>query len=138
MRRLLPAIAILLSACASPRPVLYPNYKLETVGQQVAEVEIEECLALAEDAAANGSGAGEIAVDTAERAGAGAAGGAAGGAVVGRAGTGAAIGAASSAAYTFVVGGLRWLFGRRGSDRLQRNYVARCLSDRGYDVIGWR
>ncbi len=67
MRRLFPAIAILLSACASPRPVLYPNYKLETVGQQVAEVEIEECLALAEAADANASSAGEIAKDTAAR-----------------------------------------------------------------------
>ena len=139
MRGLLPAIAILLSACASPRPVLYPNYKLETVGQEVAEVEIEECLALAEAAGANGSDAGqsgEIAVDTAERAGAGAAAGAAGGAIRGRAGVGAAIGAASSAAYTFVRGGLRWL--RREPDRLQRRYATRCLSDRGYDVIGWR
>ncbi len=142
MRRLLLAIAILLSACASPRPVLYPNYKLETVGQEVAEVEIEECLTLAEAAGANGSDAdqaGEIAVDTAERAGAGAAAGAAGGAIRGGAGVGAGIGAASAAAYTFVRGGLRWLFGgRREPDRLQRTYVTRCLSDRGYDVIGWR
>ena len=142
MRRLLLAIAILLSACASPRPVLYPDYKLETVGQEVAEVEIEECMVLAEDAGATGSGtgqAGEIAVDTAERAGAGAAAGAAGGAIRGRAGVGAAIGAASAAAYTFVKGGLRWLFGGRNEpDRLQHTYITRCLSDRGYDVIGWR
>ena len=140
MRGLLPAIAILLCACASPRPVLYPNYKLETVGQEVAEVEIEECLVLAEGATGSDAGqAGRIAVDTAERAGAGAAAGAAGGASRGRAGVGAAIGAASAAAYTFVRGGLRWLFGgRREPDRLQRTYVTRCLSDRGYDVIGWR
>lgn len=141
MRPLLLAITILLSACASPRPVLYPNYKLETVGQEVAEVEIEECMALAEDAGATASGsgqAGEIAKDTAERAGAGAAAGAAGGAIRGRAGVGAAIGAASAAAYTFVKGGLRGLFGGRSEpDRLHRSYVTRCLSDRGYDVIGW-
>ncbi len=142
MRGLLPAIAILLCACASPRPVPYPNYKLEAVGQEVAEVEIEECMVLAEDAGATGSGsgqAGEIAKDTAERSAAGAAAGAAGGAIRGRAGVGAAIGAASTAAYTFVRGGLRWIFGdRREPDRLQRTYVTRCLSDRGYDVIGWR
>ena len=135
------ALALALAVgCASPRPLLYPNEKLESVGHEVAEVEIEECILVAEDAGASfdGSHAGELAKDTAERAGAGAAAGAVGGAIRGNAGIGAAIGAATAATWGFVRGGLRWLFGRRQPETLQRRFVERCLSDRGYAVIGWK
>ncbi len=127
--------------CASPRPLLYPNEKLESVGREVAEVEIEECILVAEDAGASSDGkraAGGLAKDTAERAGSGAAAGAVGGAIRGNAGMGAAIGAATAATWGFVRGGLRWLFGRRQPDKLERRFVERCLSDRGYEVIGWK
>lgn len=134
-------IAALALACASPRPVLYPNAQLERVGQEVADVEIEECFVLAEESGAAGGGseqAGAIARDTAERAGAGAAAGAVGGAIRGGAGIGAAIGAATAATWGFVRGGLRWLFSAREPDRMQRAFVERCLRDRGYDVLGWK
>lgn len=137
------ALALALAVgCASPRPVLYPNAKYESVGREVAEVDIEECIAIAEDAGASSEGerAGEIAKDTAENAGAGAAAGAVGGAIRGgRAGIGAAIGAATAATWTFVRGGLRWIFGRGDrNDRLERRFVERCLADRGYEVVGWK
>lgn len=126
--------------CASPRPVLYPNQKLESVGHEVAEVEIEECILVAEDAGASSGAdrATDLAKDTAERAGAGAAAGAVGGAIRGGAGIGAAIGAATAATWGFVRGGLRWLFGRDEPDTLERRFVDRCLRERGYDVIGWK
>ncbi|MGH0033167.1 MAG: hypothetical protein ACQGVC_25530 [Myxococcota bacterium] len=136
---LLPALA-----CASPpQPVLYPNARLEAVGREVAEVDIEECRVLAREAGASGGGGGEaaaeIAKDTAGNAGAGAAAGAAGGAIRGHAGTGAAVGAASAGAFTVVRSGFRWLFGRRRDEAsLEKRYMQRCLADRGYDVIGWK
>jgi len=136
-------LSLLLLGCASARPVLYPNTKLERVGSEVAEVDVEECLILAEDAGAYRGGsekAGDIAMDTATSAGAGAAAGAAGGAVRGggRAGTWAGVGAAAGAAGAAVRGGLRWMFGRREPDGIKRAFVQRCLSERGYDVIGWK
>jgi hypothetical protein len=124
----------LLLACASPRPVLYPNPTLERVGGEAAAADIERCLALARDAVPS-TEAQEIARDTAGNAGAGAAAGAAAGAIGGGgAGIGAAVGAASAATFGFV----RALFRRRGPDEVQRRFTERCLGERGYEVIGWR
>jgi hypothetical protein len=137
--RVLP-IALLLAACASPQPVLYPNATLEREGTEVAEIKIAECQLLAEDSGAADSDSekmGEIVTDTAIGAGAGGAAGAAGGAVRGHAGRGAGVGAAAAAAGTFVAGGLRWMFGRR-PDRIKQRFVERCLMERGYVVVGWK
>jgi hypothetical protein len=128
------ALLGLLIACASPRPVLYPNPTLERVGTEAAAAEVERCLDLARNAIPS-TEAQEIARDTAGNAGAGAAAGAAAGAISGGgAGTGAAVGAASAATFGFV----RTLFQRRGPDEVQRRYTERCLGERGYEVIGWR
>ena len=141
MRRLSVVLALSLAlGCASPRPLLYPNGKLESVGREVAEVEIEECMLVAEDAAlfSDGERAGELAKDPAERAGSGAAAGAAGGAIRGNAGTGAAIGAATAATWGVARSGLRRLFGRSEPNKFERRFVERCLADRDYVVIGWK
>jgi len=128
------ALLALLLACASPRPVLYPNPTLERVGAEAAAADIDWCVARAREAVPS-SEAEEIARDTAGNAGAGAAAGAAAGAISGAgAGTGAATGAATAATFGFV----RRLFQRRGPDEVQRRYAERCLAERGYDVIGWR
>jgi len=128
------ALLGLLLACASPRPVLYPNPTLERVGADAAKADVERCVALARDAVPS-TEAQEIARDTAGNAGAGAAAGAAAGAIGGGgAGTGAAVGAASAATFGFV----RALFQRRGPDEVQRRYAERCLGERGYEVVGWR
>jgi len=130
-------------ACASPpQPVLYPNATYQTVGREVADVDIEECRVLAHEAGATGGDseqAGELAKETVGSAGAGAAAGAAGGAIRGNAGMGAAIGAATAASWSAVRGGFRWLFGsRRSASSLERRFIERCLRDRGYEVIGWK
>jgi hypothetical protein len=37
------------------------------------------------------------------------------------------------------VGGLLWsLVGKKQPDPVYKNYVDRCLQQRGYDVAGWR
>jgi outer membrane lipoprotein SlyB len=112
-------------ACASPRPVLYPNATYERVGKETADAEVDTCVARAKENVSSRD-AQEIATDTAGNA---AAGGAAGA-------VGAAIGAATAATWGFVKGLFR--LGTRGPDDVQRRFAERCLADRGYEVIGWR
>ena len=63
----------------------------------------------------------------------GSAAGAVGGAVVGHAGRGAMIGAASGATAGF----LRGLFRRSPPSNAYKQFVLRCLKERGYDPVGW-
>jgi hypothetical protein len=128
-------VAGLVAGCASPEPVLYPNGHLATVGKAAAEQDVDDCRDMAESAGANkGEGTGEQAAGGAVVGGAiGGAAGAAGGAVVGAAGRGAAIGAASGAAAGF----MRGLFKGSKPSQAYRNFVNRCLGDRGYEVVGW-
>jgi len=137
MRRF--ALCLLISgslvACATPRPVLYPNAELRRAGREQAERDVEECLALAQqDVGGGGSRAGKrVAARTAT----GAATGAAVGAAVGRSAARGAAGGAAGGATHSVLSSL--LHPRRNQpDPVFRNYVDRCLSERGYDVIGWR
>jgi len=132
-----PALAALLlvTGCGSPEPVLYPNNHLSYVGQATAEQDIDDCRDMAESAGADkGEGSGEQAAGGAVAGGAiGGAAGAAGGAVVGSAGRGAAVGAASGAAAGF----MRGLFKGTKPSAAYRNFVNRCLGDRGYEIVGW-
>ncbi|ADE13327.1 conserved hypothetical protein [Nitrosococcus halophilus Nc 4] len=129
------AIILAATGCAGPRPILYPNPHLRSVGQEVAEQDIAECRAMAEAAGATpGKGkAGETVENSAVGAGMGAASGAVGGAVVGAAGSGAAIGAASGAA----AGLLRSLFGASRPSQAYIDFVNQCLRERGYKPVGW-
>ncbi len=128
-------LALGLLGCSGPRPILYPNAHLETVGQEAAERDVDECRELAKAAGARpASGkSGQVAGSTAVGAGVGAAAGAAGGAVVGAAARGSAVGAVGGA-----VGGLfGGLFRRPAPNQAYKNFVDRCLIDRGYEPVGW-
>lgn len=121
-------------ACAAKRPVLYPDARLEAVGPEAAQQDIDDCLQKAAAAGYSSNSGGKVAGSTAVGAAAGAAVGAAVGAVAGRAGAGAAMGAAGGG-----TGGLiRGLFGSRDLDPVQRRFVDQCLKDKGYEVIGWQ
>lgn len=128
-------LALLLAACAGPKPILYPNDHLKSVGQETAKQDIAECRDMAEAAGAKpGQGrAGQVAGSTAVGAGVGAAGGAVGGAILGAAGSGSAIGAASGA----TMGLLRGIFSRPKPGQGYINFVNRCLKERGYETVGW-
>lgn len=128
-------LTVLLSGCAGPKPILYPNAHLQTVGQDTAKQDIAECRDMAEAAGAKpGEGkAGQVAGSTAVGAGVGAAGGAVGGAILGATGSGSAIGAASGA----TMGLLRGLFSRPRPGQGYINFVDRCLKERGYEPVGW-
>ncbi|WP_455241889.1 glycine zipper family protein [Petrachloros mirabilis] len=121
-------------AC-SPKPILYPNAHYKEVGADVAERDIDECSQMAKEAGASpsqGKG-GQVAGGTVAGGAIGSASGAVGGAVVGHAGRGAMIGAASGATAGF----LRGLFRRSPPSAAYKQFVQRCLKERGYDPVGW-
>ena len=131
--------SLLLAACSTAHPVLYPNAHMQSVGKEIAAQDIEACRQLAEAAGAEeGSGkAGRVATGTAVGAGVGAASGAVGGAIFGAVGRGSMIGAASGAVWGFVMG----LFRASGSSQPNQaysNFVNRCLEEKGYEVTGWQ
>ena len=116
------------SSCAS-KPKLYPNEKLKSAGKEVAQKDIDQCLA-----------EGDLYLDTSEAkritkgAGRGAVVGAAMGAVFGAftgslgrgALAGGAVGAAGGGASTAM-----------SPDQLKQRYVNHCLGEIGYHVLGW-
>ena len=125
---------LLLVACSQKRPVLYPNYHLQEVGDETAQTEIDECISLAKKYGTSSSSSGKVAKRTAGGGAVGAAGGAASGAVFGSVGRGAAAGAAGGAA----VGCLTGLFRSPEPDPVFRRFVEKCLLEKGYEPIGWK
>lgn len=134
-------VVLMLSACSSARPVLYPNAHLQSVGKEVAEQDIETCKELAESAGAEqGSGkAGRVATGTAVGAGAGAASGALGAVISGAsAGLGSMVGAASGAVWGLLTGLFHAVAGPSQPNQAYTNCVNRCLQEKGYEVTGWQ
>lgn len=134
-------VVLMVTACSSARPVLYPNAHLESVGKEGAEQDVEICKQSAESAGAeesSGSGrAGRVATGTAMGGGVGAASGAVGGAIFGSAGSGAMVGAASGAVW----GLLTSLFSAAmpsPPSQAYTSFVNRCLQEKGYEVTGWQ
>jgi len=129
------AVGIFLAGCASQRPVLYPNTKYKQVGDAAAQRDVDECIRLAEQAGA-GHGGGERAV---RQGGIGAAVGGVAGAVAGAvSGRNVIDSAAKGAAVGGAAAGTHGAIESREPDNIHQNFVQRCLSERGYDVMGWR
>ena len=135
-------LSFALAACASQRPVLYPNERLQRIGHAAADQDINECMQRAEQYVASGENGGKAAEQTAVGAGTGAAIGAAaggaGGAVWGHAGVGAAAGAAGGAAAGVTRGLIHGLTRKQNPSPVYKNFVDRCLREKGYDPIGWQ
>jgi len=116
--------ALLMLGCARlQHPVLYPNTHLQQVGQQQAEQDIAVCREMAEAHVQSSAGR-EIARDTAI--------GGVGGAAVGA--VGGAVGAATGA----TAGLLSGLFKKTAPSPAYKDFVDRCLRERGYEVVGWQ
>ncbi|MEY6432809.1 hypothetical protein ABC977_10360 [Thioalkalicoccus limnaeus] len=137
VRRAAPLLVVLaLFGCATsePRPVLYPNAHYQSVGDAAARRDIHDCRRQARAFGTAGGQGGEIARGTASGALIGGAAAGAWGAVRGDAAERAVAGAAAGGA-----GGLaRGVVRASEPPPLYRNFVQRCLRERGYDVIGWR
>ena len=131
---------LLLAACSTVQPVLYPNAHLQSVGKDVAAQDIEACRQSAETAGAEADSgkAGRVATGTVVGGGIGAASGAVGGAIYGSVGRGSMIGAASGAVWGLLSSLFRAGAGSSQPNQAYTNFVNRCLQEKGYEVTGWQ
>ena len=130
------------AGCSPLKPILYPNQKYQEVGAAQAQKDIDECMALGDQFVSETgkyqSKAKDAAVETTKGAAFGAAVGAVGGAIWGDVGTSAAAGAATGATAGFLNTMLGGVFQtRREPNPTYANFVSRCLSERGYETLGW-
>ena len=126
-----------IGGCASqPRqPVLYPNNHLKSVGEQTAQQDIAACIELARSSSVNENRDGEVGRKAAGGAAVGGTSAAAWGLVRGGdVGERALAGAAAGATAGAVRGGLQ----SSETSPVFMNFVNKCLSDKGYSVIGWQ
>jgi len=116
-------LALVLVGCgATKRPVLYPNHHLKAVGTAQGERDIDDCMQMAETYVKKNQES-KVAEGAVKGGAVGAATGAAVGAVTGNFGRGLAAGAAGGAA---------------GGGPVYKNFVNRCLKDKGYEPMGWQ
>ncbi len=135
-RILLTGLMLLLAACAAKpvQPVLYPNETLEKAGKATAEADIQACMATARESGIKENRDGQVAEKATKGAVVGAVASGAWGLVMGDAGQRAAAGAAAGAASGAVVGAMD----ASELDPVFKNFVEKCLRDKGYEVIGWQ
>ena len=126
--------AVALFACTKKRPVLYPNFHLQHVGNEQAQADIDECIRFAEDHDVKSSAEEKVARETAKGAAVGGAVGAGVGVVVGGTGRKAAAGAAGGGAAGFT----RGVFDSGDPDPVFARFVEKCLRDKGYAPVGWK
>jgi len=125
------------SASPSARPVLYPNATLNRVGDAGGRAEADACMARARSAGLTPQ---EQNNAVTRRAGEGAAitgvAAAVGALVTGRGLDGAVRSGAAGAVVGGSAGAVSGALQHKPSS-IYRRYVQRCLSDMGFDVIGW-
>jgi len=127
------AVFVLLAGCAAhQRPVLYPNAKLNGVGQEQAQRDIDQCMQMAEAYVKKHQDS-KVAEGAVKGGAIGAATGAAIGAVTGDFGRGLAAGAAGGAAG----GATHGIFKAAEPSPVYKQFVNRCLREKGYDPVGW-
>ena len=132
MKKMLFVISILfLTGCATG-PVLYPNAHLKEVGEAQAHKDIGECEALADQYVKSDAGI-AAAKSTAIGGAGGAVVGGAVGAVTGNLGGGIGVGAAAGAATGLVHGIIK----ASEPSPIFKNFMTRCLQEKGYEIIGW-
>ena len=133
MRKYLGMLIIVLLAGCTSGPVLYPNAHLTNVGQEQARRDIDDCRQQA-DVYIQSDAAKTVAKDTVVGGVGGAVVGGVVGAVRGNFGTDLATGAAGGAAAGLVTGIIK----ASEPSPLYKSFVDRCLSEKGYNPIGWQ
>ncbi len=139
------AATLVLAGCASSgagsasaRPVLYPNATLNRVGDAQGRMEVNACLSRAQAAGLSPS---QNSNEVGRRAGEGAAvagvASAIGALISGRGGEGLLRAGATGAAVGGSAGAVSGAFHNDRPNGVYRSFVQRCLSEKGFDVIGW-
>lgn len=139
------AVVLVLAGCASSgansdsaRPVLYPNATLNRVGDSQGRMEVNACLSRAQ---ASGLSPSQNTHEVGRRAGEGAAtAGVAsivGALITGRGSDGVLRAGAAGAAVGGSAGAVSGAFHNDRPNGVYRNFVQRCLSEKGFEVIGW-
>jgi outer membrane lipoprotein SlyB len=133
---LLLAVIVTAGCSSSPkRPVFYPNAQLNRVGGHVAQQDIDACMQMARTAGVNVTKDGEVGRKAVSGAAIGGTSSAAYGVFRdGDVGDRALAGAAAGAAAGAVRGGIQ----STEQSPIFKNFVNRCLSEKGYSVIGWQ
>lgn len=126
------ALFVLLGCGAHQRPVLYPNAKLNSAGKEQAERDIDQCMQMAEAYVKKHQDS-KIPEGALKGGAIGAATGAAIGAVTGDFGRGLAAGAAGGAAG----GATHGIFKSAEPNPIYKDFVNRCLREKGYEPLGW-
>lgn len=140
-----PAVVLMLAGCASSgansdsaRPVLYPNATLNRVGDSQGRMEVNACMSRAQ---ASGLSPSQNTHEVGRRAGEGAAtAGVAsivGALITGRGSDGVLRAGAAGAAVGGSAGAVSGAFHNDRPNGVYRNFVQRCLSEKGFEVIGW-
>jgi outer membrane lipoprotein SlyB len=132
MKAVVFAISMFFLAGCATGPILYPNPHLLEAGEAQAQKDIAECEVLADQYVKSDEGI-EAAKSTAVGAAGGAVIGGAAGAVTGHLGTGIGVGAATGAAAGLVHGIIK----ASEPSPIFKNFMVRCLQEKGYEVIGW-
>lgn len=134
---ILALIALSLSACSGPRPVLKQNIQRSLVGKEASERDITECQRKADEAGLihGTSRSGHIGTGITLGLVGGAAVGASTGIVGG--GAGVAIGAAVGGGVGAVLGGLAGAFSNVKPNLAYAQHIERCLREKGYEVEEW-
>jgi hypothetical protein len=132
-----------LASCATTqhapaRPLLYPNAAFNKIGQAAADAEVSDCLTKAQAAGlspmaqnnsvAQGAATGGLMAGVA---------GAVGGLVSGRNLEGSLAQAAAGAAVGSAVGATGGAMRPTQANPIYRNFVQRCLGEKGLESIGW-
>ncbi len=120
-----------------PKPVFYPNAKLNQVGQAQAQADSSACMDQAVAAGVHPEPQSQAAAGAARGAAVGATAGAVGSILSGRNAGEILGGAARAGVIGGATGGVAGSFRGPGVNPLFRNFVDRCLRERGYEVIGW-
>jgi outer membrane lipoprotein SlyB len=139
------AVLVLLAGCASngaasasARPVLYPNATLNRVGDAQGRMEANACMSRAQ---ASGLNPMQNTHEVGRRAGEGAAvagvASAVGALITGRGSEGVFRAGAAGAAVGGSAGAVSGAFHNDRPNSVYRNFVQRCLGEKGFEVIGW-
>jgi hypothetical protein len=118
MLRIVVVLAVV--GCASERPVLYPNEQLKQVGVEAANRDIGDCLRQAQSHVPSSARAGKASPSAVQ------------------AGTGTVIGGVGSTVGGATSGLVRGVFSNPEPSPSQKNFVNRCLREKGYSPVRWQ